>query len=166
MGAPAAETRSRPRDGRRQDGRGREGERKGEGGGEGGRQAQGGDGTPLSEWVAAAVGLVVVLATLAALAWLAFDERDGRVVPVVHVESVERQGERHHVRLRLENTGAAPASALRIHARLRSGDTVLEQAEVEFDHVPARSERTAGVFFARDPRQATLEIVVESYREP
>ncbi|KQT13575.1 hypothetical protein [Ramlibacter sp. Leaf400] len=147
MGAPAT-GRSRAQDERRED------------------EGEGENATPLSEWIAAAIGLVVVLATLACLAWLAIDERGGTVHPVVHVGAIERQGERHHVTLQVENVGAAGAAALRVKARLRRGDSVVEEAEVEFDHVPARSSRKAGVFFHEDPRGLVLEVSVESYREP
>lgn len=121
---------------------------------------------PLAEWVAAGCGAVVMLATLAALGWLAVTERDGTVDPSVQVVAIERQGERHHVTLRVENQGAAAAAALRVQAQLRRGDAVVEQAEVEFDHLPAGAHRSAGVFFRNDPRQATLELSVRSYREP
>ena len=121
---------------------------------------------PLAEWVAAACGAVVMLATLACLAWLAIHERDGTVDPVVHVVAIERRGERHHVKLRVENQGGAAAADLRVQAQLRRGDTVVEEAEVEFDHVPAHAHRTAGMFFRNDPRQAKLELSVRSYRQP
>lgn len=121
---------------------------------------------PLAEWVAAACGAVVMLATLACLGWLAIDEREGTVDPSVAVVAIERQGERHHVMLRVENQGAAAAAGLRVQAQLRRGDVVVEEAEVEFDHVPARAHRRAGVFFRNDPRQAKLELSVRSYRQP
>ena len=121
---------------------------------------------PLAEWVAAACGAVVMLATLACLGWLAFTERDGRVDPLVHVVAIERQGERHHVRLRVDNQGGAAAAGLRVQAQLLRGESVLEEAEVEFDHVPAHAHRTAGLFFRNDPRQAKLELAVTSYRQP
>ena len=121
---------------------------------------------PLTEWVAAACGAVVMLATLACLGWLAIHERDGSVEPAVHVVTIDRRGERYHVRLRVENQGGAAAAGLRVQAQLRRGDTVVEEAEVEFDHVPAHAHRTAGMFFRNDPRQAALELSVRSYRQP
>jgi uncharacterized protein (TIGR02588 family) len=130
------------------------------------RPREGESATPLSEWVAAAIGLLVVLATLACLAWLALSGRDGRVEPAVQVVSIERQGEQHHVRLRVENAGAAPAAALRVQGRLRQGAQVVEEAEVELDYVPARSSGEAGLFFRSDPRRFALELSVRSYREP
>lgn len=121
---------------------------------------------PLAEWVAAACGAIVMVATLACLGWLAVHERDGMVDASVHVVSIERQGANHHVTLRVENQGAAAAAALRVQAQLRRGDSVVEEAEVEFDHVPAGAHRTAGVYFHNDPRQAKLELSVRSYRQP
>jgi len=130
------------------------------------RSDEGVDSVPLAEWVAAACGAVVMLVTLACLGWLAIHERDGSVEPAVHVVTIDRRGERYHVRLRVENQGGAAAAGLRVQAQLRRGDTVVEEAEVEFDHVPAHAHRTAGMFFRNDPRQAALELSVRSYRQP
>jgi uncharacterized protein (TIGR02588 family) len=130
------------------------------------RQRAGEGAVPLAEWVAAACGGVVMLATLASLGWLAINERDGTVDPAVQVLAIERQGDRHHVKLRVENQGAAAAEGLRVQAQLRRGEAVVEEAEVEFEHVPAHAHRTAGVFFRNDPRQAKLELSVRSYRQP
>ena len=130
-------------------------------------RSKGGEGSvPLAEWVAAACGAVVMLVTLACLGWLAIHERDGRVEPAVHVVAIERRGERYHVKLRVENEGGAAAAGLRVQAQLRRGDAVVEESEVEFDHVPAHAHRTAGMFFRNDPGQASLELSVRSYRQP
>ena len=130
------------------------------------RSKRGEGSVPLAEWVAAACGAVVMLVTLACLGWLAIHERDGRVDPAVHVVAIERRGERYHVKLRVENEGGAAAAGLRVQAQLRRGDAVVEESEVEFDHVPAHAHRTAGMFFRNDPGQASLELSVRSYRQP
>jgi len=130
------------------------------------RANEGEGSVPLAEWVAAACGAVVMLVTLACLGWLAIHERDGLVDPAVHVVTIERRGERYHVKLRVDNQGGAAAAGLRVQAQLRRGDAVVEEAEVEFDHVPAHAHRTAGMFFRNDPRQASLELSVRSYRQP
>jgi len=130
------------------------------------RPREGEGAVPLAEWVAAAIGAVVMLATLACLGWLAVTERHGTVDPVVQVLSIERQGERHHVRLRVENQGDVAAADLRVQAQLRRGNTVVEEAEVEFDHLPAGAHRDAGMFFRDDPRKDRLELSVRSYRRP
>lgn len=130
------------------------------------RPREGEGAVPLAEWVAAACGAVVMLATLACLAWLAVTERHGTVDPVVRVLSIERQGERHHLRLRVENQGTVAAADLRVQGQLRRGDTVVEEAEVEFDHLPAGAHRDAGMFFREDPRQDRLDLSVSSYRRP
>ena len=118
------------------------------------------------EWVAAAVGLVLVLACIGALAWLQLAGGHESVEPVVRVIAIERQGERHLVKLRVTNTGMGAAAALRVTGRLLRGDEVLEEAQTEFQYLPGRSSREAGLFFVQDPRQFELRLSADSYQKP
>ena len=118
------------------------------------------------EWVSAAVGLVVVLATLGTLLWVAAPQERGAVEPVLQATAIERQGDRFRVQLRAYNAGPAPAAALRVTAQLRSGGQVLEEADVELQYLPGHSSRKASVFFHRDPRQAELVLLPKGYEHP
>lgn len=118
------------------------------------------------EWFSAAVGLVIVLATLGTLLWLAATQEEDSVQPVLQATAIEQQGDRFRVHIRAHNAGSAPAAALRVTAQLRSGGQVLEEAEAELQYLPGHSTREASVFFRRDPRGAELILVPRGYEKP
>jgi len=120
----------------------------------------------LWEWVVAAIGLALVLATTGTLGWLAATGRDGGVEPVLQATAFERQGERWRVELHAYNAGSAPASGLRVVAQLHSGGEVVEEAEAEFQYLPGHSSREAAVFFQRNPRTAQLVLLPRGYEKP
>ena len=124
------------------------------------------DAEPVSEWIAAAVGLLILLASIGGLLWTAASDGHDRVDPVARIASVERQGERFHVLLQVHNQGGAAAAVLRVVAQLREGDRVVEEAETEFEHLAGHSSREAGVFFRNDPARLDLSVSVKSYQHP
>jgi len=117
------------------------------------------------EWFVAAVGAVLLVATLAFLLHDALSASTP-AQPAISILDVQRQQGRYVVRLRVDNAGERTAARLRLHATLSDAGTVLEEAETEFDYVPGRSSREAGLFFRNDPRVHTLQVVPRSYQEP
>ena len=59
-----------------------------------------------------------------------------------------------------------PAAALRVEGELRAGGTVVERSETEFQYVPGRSSREAGLLFQADPRRHTLQLHARSFQHP
>ena len=51
-------------------------------------------------------------------------------------------------------------------AELREGDRVVEEAEIEFEHLAGHSSREAGLFFRNDPARMELSVSVKSYQRP
>lgn len=121
---------------------------------------------PFWEWVVAALGLVLLLASVGYLAWHARFEPATPPDPVVEVTSVGAQGDRHLVLFRVHNRGTATAAALRITGELRREGQVVEQAETEFQHLPGRSSREAGLFFRNPPAQFELVLAPRSFQRP
>lgn len=120
---------------------------------------------PFWEWVVAALGAVLVLASVAYLLLQAREEASPPH-PQVQVVEVVPQGGRFLVRLRVHNAGRQTAAALRLEGELRQGGAVLERSEADLDYLPGESSREAGLFFAHDPRQGQLAIQPRSYRTP
>lgn len=120
---------------------------------------------PFWEWVVAALGAVLVLASVAYLLLQAREEASPPL-PRVQVVDVVPQGGQFLVRLRIRNAGRQTAAALRLEGELRRGDVVLERSEADLDYLPGESSREAGLFFEHDPRQGQLAIRPRSYRTP
>lgn len=125
-----------------------------------------GQAPPFWEWVAAGVGLLLLLASMGYLLADAFATRDEPPRPAIQVLGVEPRQGQYAVRLRLRNEGRAAAAALRVAGELKRGAEVVETSEVEIDFLPGRSEREATLLFAQDPRTLQLVLSPRSYVKP
>lgn len=130
------------------------------------QDSEAGEGSPpLSEWLVAAVGLLLLLASVG---YLLFDGNDGSrpPAPVIRMLEIQPQPGRFLVRVQAVNESRTTAAAVRVEGTLRRGSEVVERSELEFDYLPGRSTREGGMFFATDPRGLQLELAARSYRAP
>ena len=118
------------------------------------------------EWLAAAIGLLLLLSTLAYLLADAASDNGDAPVPEVRIHGVEQQQDRFLVRVQVANRSRSSAAALRVQGELRRGSEVVESSEIEFQHVPGRSSREGGLFFTQDPRTLQLQLTARSYQKP
>ncbi len=118
------------------------------------------------EWLAAAVGLVLVAGAIGYLVHFGLTHRDD--VPAVRVErtDVVAAGDAHVVRFRLVNGSGAAAAGLRVEGELREGETVIERSEAVLDYLPPFSERKGGLLFRHDPGRYELLIRPTGYSDP
>ncbi len=121
---------------------------------------------PFWEWVAAAAGLLLVLASVGVLAYYAWTGEADQPRPSVQVLAVDRQPAGWHVAVRVHNGSQATAAALRLTGQLRQGPELVEEREVELQYLPGGSSREGGLFFSRDPRQYRLDWAFQSYEQP
>jgi uncharacterized protein (TIGR02588 family) len=121
---------------------------------------------PFWEWVVAGIGTLLLLSALAFFAYEALQQDEGPPQPVVRVTSIDRQGSGYTVRLQVHNAGRSTAANLRVAGVLVQDGKELERSDTEFQYLPGRSSREAGLFFTRDPRQHALQVRAESYQEP
>jgi uncharacterized protein (TIGR02588 family) len=122
---------------------------------------------PLSEWIAAAIGVAVVLASVAILVYGAATSHDSPPRLSVRVGSIEKAGAQYLVIVEVFNEGGSTAADARIEAELRPNGVMVERGETTIDFVPPKSKRRAGVFFNREPAGANqLTVRASSYREP
>ena len=122
---------------------------------------------PFWEWVAAGVGLLLVLASVGVLGYYAWAGESGDgPSPVVQVVAIEQQPAGWLVAVRVHNRALATAAALRLTGSLRQGSEVLEERKLELQYLPGGSSREGGLFFSRDPRLHSLEWAFESYEQP
>lgn len=122
----------------------------------------------LWEWVMAALGLLLVVASMAVLLHEAWTSASLPPEPQIRVLGIEpRRGQPGFlVRLQVDNRTGSTAANLRIEGELKQGDEVMERSETEFQYLPGRSSREAGLFFTRDPRALRLELSARSFQQP
>lgn len=125
-----------------------------------------GEAPPLWERVVAALGLLLVLATLGFLLYEGI--WGGQAPPDVNVEpqGIFESGESYLVEFKARNDGDQTAANVRITGVLVRDGQVLEQAEVTMDYVPAGSMQAGGLYFRNDPRRGELTLGASGYQVP
>ena len=113
------------------------------------------------EWIASAIGLLLTLGVMAAIARDGFNGSAG-MTPEIEVAVIRVQPVRSGFLLEFEARNVSPATAAQvtIEAKLPGGET----SNATIDYVPGRSARRGGLFFAQDPRGA--EVRALGYQEP
>ena len=130
------------------------------------RKQQEKDAIPIWEWIVAGVGLVLVASVIGFLIYEAFTGK--RLPPDVKlsVDSVVEIRNGFLVRITAVNEGGMTAEGVIVEAELRSGTEPVERSRTTIDYLPPRSEKRAGLFFTRDPRQLDLQVRSLGYEEP
>lgn len=116
------------------------------------------------EWVAGAVGLVLVVGALVVLTREAMAPASPPDLSV-QVDSV-RAGDRGHVvHFTVANKGRVPAMEVTVEGELAvGGDTLVSTATLRY--LPGRSRRSGGLQFPVDPRTGQLRLRALGYEEP
>ena len=121
---------------------------------------------PTLEWVVSGLGLLIVAGAVGVLLYegIAGDQSPPEIA--LSVQSIDRQQNGFLVKIRAENIGGEPAGRVDILAELTEGAKVVETSGTQFEHLPPRSKRDAGVFFQRDPRLAEIRLQTKGYEAP
>lgn len=119
------------------------------------------------EWLAAALGAVVILATVGYLVHEAVtDAGMGTPDLIVEVDSVAPRQSGWEVSIEARNVGSATAASVRIVGELRSDTGLVETSEATFDYVPEASSRTGAPIFTRNPAGLRLDVRPTGYERP
>jgi uncharacterized protein (TIGR02588 family) len=121
---------------------------------------------PIWEWIVAGVGLVLVAGVIGFLIYEAFS--GNRLPPDIKlsVDSVVQTRNGFLVTVTAVNQGAITAEGVDIEGELTTGTDSVERSRTTIDYLPPRSEKKAGLFFTRDPRQLDLQVRSLGYEEP
>lgn len=122
---------------------------------------------PLLEWVAAALGLAIVLAMFAFLA-LEVLATSSSQPPSLRIEpvSVAAAGGQFIVEVEVSNRSGQTGAGVQIEGSLKQGDKEIETSNAAIDYVPGKSQARAGLIFTRDPRKYQAEFRVTGYQRP
>lgn len=121
---------------------------------------------PPSEWIAAAIGFLLVTAVIGFMVLQALRHDAGPPVIQVRVESVQPVPGGYVVLLETRNAGDNTGADVEIEGTLRDGAATVETARMHLAYVPAHSLRHGGMFFTRDPRGLSLTVRPLGYAAP
>ena len=124
-------------------------------------------GTPLLEWVASGIGLLLLLGLLAVIGREAVS-REFEQLPAIDVavRRIVPAGSGFVVEIEAINRSGGTAAAVEIEGDLKSGETSLETSSFTLDYVPGHSRRTGGLFFREDPRRHRIEVRALGFQTP
>lgn len=122
--------------------------------------------TPIAEWTAAALGLVLTLGVMGYLVREGLTEGDGPPSLSVTAEPSEAVGGGFVTPVTVANGSDATAASVEVLGTLEDGDTVIEARRATFAYVPGRGEARGGLVFQHDPRRYRLKLSAEGYEEP
>lgn len=119
--------------------------------------------TPLLEWIAAGIGLILALGMFGLLAREAMSG-ETKSPPVIEVVAgkVTPASTGYVLEFEAHNRSTAPAAAVVIEGRQGGGET----STVTIDYVPANGTATGGLFFKADPSSLTNDLRAVGYQTP
>lgn len=124
-------------------------------------------GTPVLEWIAAAVGLVLTLTMLGFIGrQVPEPARDEPPALQVRVERISEAAQAWVVEVTVENLSPTTAAAVQIEGALQDGEQVIATSQGSFDYVPGHSSRRGGLLFEQDPRGFELTVRALGYADP
>jgi uncharacterized protein (TIGR02588 family) len=121
---------------------------------------------PVTEWIVAALGFMLVAGTIGYLVWLATSRDESPPDVRVVADGVVALQDGWLVQFRAANAGGQAAAEVLIEGELAGPDGPIETSEATIDYLPPRSEREGGLIFSRDPRQHEMRLRAKGYVDP
>lgn len=121
--------------------------------------------TPLLEWVAGAVGLVLFLGVVVITLINGIKTTTPAAFTVQAVNQFQA-ADGYHVVIEVVNTGDQTAAAVKIGAYLKRAGGETEARDVEIEFLPPHSRRSASIVWPADASGIEIGFEVLSFREP
>jgi uncharacterized protein (TIGR02588 family) len=121
---------------------------------------------PLLEWIVGAVGFLLVSGMIGLMIYHALTGIDSPPDLELRILSVQQVRGGYLATVKARNHGGSTAEGLVIEGELKQGSQVVERSQTTLDYAPPESEKKAGLFFTRDPRQFELQLRPLGYEEP
>lgn len=124
------------------------------------------DRTPLLEWLAAGVGLIVIVAVLGYVLWDGLQHTDAPPAIAVRVVRVTPTPAGYVAEIEALNRNRTTAANVEVEGVLERGGREIESSTTTFDYVPGLGRRQGGLLFETDPRGFDLRPAVKGYVDP
>lgn len=126
------------------------------------------DRTPLAEWVAATLGLLLTMSVIGYSVWEGLTQTKGppRFSVSVSAEAATATTAGYVVPIVVRNESHATAAQVEIRGVLRRAGAPPEERHASFAYVPGRGETRGGLVFQGDPAGAEMDLTVEGFADP
>ncbi len=121
---------------------------------------------PALEWLAAAIGLMLVAGTIGFLIYSALTEENTPPKLTVKTDSVTANGGGYLVKFSLYNDGENNAADIVVEGKITDGEKDLETSSVTIDYAPSHSRREGGLLFTKNPQDFEFQIRALGYEKP
>jgi uncharacterized protein (TIGR02588 family) len=121
---------------------------------------------PISEWIAAIIGLILVVSAIGFLVYEIVRGDDEPPQLKISVTSNTAVGNQHLVKFIIVNHGGVTAAGVTVEGQLSENGQMIETATTTVSFVPPDSSRAGGLFFSHNPDSLQLEIRATGYEEP
>jgi len=121
---------------------------------------------PIWEWMVAALGLLLVLASMGFMLHRALLGDESAPEFSFHIDSVSPRRDGFLLFFGAENNGGTIASSVLVEGELDVGSGAPERSTVTLDFVSSHSLRSGGLFFRSDPRRFPVRLRAVSYANP
>jgi uncharacterized protein (TIGR02588 family) len=120
----------------------------------------------LSEWIAAGIGVLLLLGAIGQLLFSALDRDETPPDIELTVQRVTLRNASYVLSIRASNQGGATAAEIEIEGTLDATDGTTEISRLTLDYLPPRSEHTGGLVFSNDPNAGNLALRVKGFVSP
>jgi uncharacterized protein (TIGR02588 family) len=120
---------------------------------------------PVLEWIASALGLMLVVGALGLIVYDAFVPDTPLQLTAETTRIMAFEG-RYLVEVMIRNNGGLTAAQVNVEGTLKQRGKKIEVASTTFDYVPAYSSAKGGLFFTHNPRTYPLQLRANAYQEP
>lgn len=125
--------------------------------------------TPMWEKVLGLLGLLLLCIGFIYLGWNALSEQQLPPEIVLSVKEVNDLEQGYLVQIEVVNTGSQSVAGLHFEGSLLVDNINRNSTEISnatLDYVPARSKKSAGLYFSNDPRVGILTLRALGYQTP
>jgi len=123
--------------------------------------------TPLLEWIASGIGLLLTIAMIGIIGREALSGESEQVATItVTATSFSQAATGYVLAFDASNKTGGAAAAVEIEATLKDGHTIVETGKATLDYVPGYGRASGGVVFTNDPSLRKLEIRAVGFQIP
>ena len=123
-------------------------------------------GTPISEWTAATIGLLLFLVALGSSVYRGLWTGDAPPDIVVQITSMIPMRDQYLIQFRAENRGPRAAEGVVIEVRLVGPEGRVETSHTTIEYLPGGSSREGGLFVSVDPKGLQVSVRALGYEKP